>query len=90
MHKAVLIGVFTASLTAPVAAYSQPVALVPAGPMAVEFTIQPTRLLAIGAGIVVGAVLLDVVLPTNIAYIVGGAFGGYLANTWYNGRITLL
>jgi hypothetical protein len=90
MHKAVPIGVLMAILTAPVAAYAQPAARAPTGPIGLEFTIQPTQWLAIGAGVVVGAVLLDVILPTNVAYVVGGAFGGYLANAWYQGRITVL
>ena len=34
----------------------------------------------------VGAALLDVILPSNVAFVVGGVVGGYLANVWYGGR----
>ena len=39
-----------------------------------------------GAGVVVGATVLDVIMPSNVAFVVGGIVGGYLANVWYNGR----
>ena len=49
-------------------------------------TIRPAQWLTIGAGVVIGAAVLDVILPSNVAFIVGGVVGGYLANVWYNGR----
>jgi hypothetical protein len=42
--------------------------------------------MAIGAGVVVGAAVLDVIMPSNVAFVVGGVVGGYLANVWYGGR----
>jgi hypothetical protein len=84
MHKAVLIGLLATSLTAPVAAYAQPAA--PARTPEEVITVRPAQWLAIGAGIVVGAAVLDVILPSNVAFIVGGVVGGYLANVWYSGR----
>jgi len=50
------------------------------------FVLRPAQVLAIGAGFVVGAVVLDAVIPTELGYLVGGVIGGYLANIWYNGR----
>ena len=86
MHKAIIVGVLAAGLSAPVAAYAQPAA--PARPAATEdvVTIRPAQWLAIGAGVVVGAAVLDVIMPSNVAFVVGGVVGGYLANVWYNGR----
>ncbi len=87
MQKAILVGVLAASLAAPVASYAQSAG--PAAPSAKTeevFTIRPAQWLAIGAGVIVGAAVLDVVLPSQMAFVVGGVVGGYLANVWYNGR----
>ncbi len=85
MHKAVLVGFLAASLAAPVAAYAQPATTAPA-PKDEVITVRPAQWLAVGAGVVVGAAVLDVILPGNVAFVVGGVVGGYLANVWYNGR----
>jgi len=85
MHKAILVGLLATSLTAPVAAYAQP-ASAPAKPADEVFMIKPAQWLAVGAGVVVGAAVLDIIMPTNVAFVVGGVVGGYLANAWYNGR----
>ena len=90
MHKAIIVGVLAAGLSAPVAAYAQPAASAPArtATAATEdvITVRPAQWLAIGAGVVVGAAVLDVFMPSNVAFVVGGVVGGYLANVWYNGR----
>jgi hypothetical protein len=92
MQKLVLAGVLAASLTAPVASYAQtaaPAASAPVARVTVDnevFTIKPAQWLAVGAGVIVGAAVLDVVLPSNIAFVLGGVVGGYLANAWYSGR----
>jgi hypothetical protein len=90
MHKAIIVGVLAASLSAPVAAYAQPAASAPARAATAAsedvVTIRPAQWLAIGAGVVVGAAVLDVFMPSNVAFVVGGVVGGYLANVWYNGR----
>src|SRR5262245_21414302 len=86
MHKVILAGLLATSLTAPVAAYAQPAAAPAAKPTDEVFVIEPSQWLAIGAGAVVGVVLMDVILPSNVAFIVGGVVGGYLANVWYGGR----
>jgi hypothetical protein len=85
MHKAIIVGLLATSLAAPVAAYAQPAA--PATKVADEVvTVRPAQWLAIGAGVVIGAAVLDVIMPSNVAFIVGGVVGGYLANVWYSGR----
>jgi hypothetical protein len=86
MHKAILVGLLATSLTAPVAAYAQPAAAPSSKPAEEVFMIRPAQWLAVGAGVVVGAAVLDIILPTNVAFVVGGVVGGYLANAWYNGR----
>jgi hypothetical protein len=86
MQKAILVGVLAASLTAPMAAYAQPAAPARTAPTEEVVTVRPAQWLAVGAGVVVGAAVLDVILPSNVAFIVGGVVGGYLANIWYSGR----
>jgi hypothetical protein len=87
MHKAVFVGLLATSLAAPVSAFAQPAAS--AAPTATTeqlVVIRPAQWLAIGAGVVVGAVVVDALIPTDLAFIAGGIVGGYLANVWYNGR----
>jgi hypothetical protein len=84
MHKAILVGLLATGLTAPAAAYAQTAA--PAMPAEEVVVIRPVQWLAVGAGVVVGAAVLDVIMPSNVAFAVGGIVGGYLANVWYNGR----
>jgi hypothetical protein len=87
MQKAVLIGVLAASLAAPAVAYAQPAPAAAARTANEEIvTVRPAQWLSIGAGVVVGAAVLDVIMPSNVAFVVGGIVGGYLANAWYNGR----
>src|ERR1700754_3710800 len=63
MHKVMLAGLLATTLAAPVAAYAQPAAP-PARSKPTEevMVIRPAQWLAIGAGAVVGAALLDVIL----------------------------
>ncbi len=84
MHKAMLVGLLATGLTAPVAAYAQTAA--PVKPLEEIVTIRPAQWLAVGAGVVVGAAVLDVIMPTDVAFVIGGIVGGYLANAWYSGR----
>lgn len=87
MQKAILVGVLAASLAAPVASYAQPASSAASSAKTEEvFNIRPSQWLAIGAGVIVGAAVLDMVLPSQMAFVVGGVVGGYLANVWYNGR----
>jgi hypothetical protein len=85
MHTAIRTGLLAMSLSLPVAAYAQPAKTVPIPATDTTFTIQPMQWAAIGIGVVVGTALFDTVLPSGVAFIVGGSIGGYLANVWYNG-----
>src|SRR5713226_5962060 len=38
---------------------------------------------AIGAGVVVGALVLHLVVPADFTYFAGGIVGGFAANWWY-------
>jgi hypothetical protein len=38
---------------------------------------------AIGAGVVVGALVLHLVVPADFTYFAGGVLGGFAANWWY-------
>ncbi len=88
MHKAIFIGLLATSLAAPVSAYAQPAA--PAAPAQSStdqlITVRPAQWLAVGAGFVAGAVVIDALIPSELGYIVGGVIGGYLANVWYTGH----
>jgi hypothetical protein len=85
MRKAMLVGLLATGLTGPVAAYAQATAPVTMQPTKVEIAIDP-QWLAIGAGVVVGAAVFDVVLDTDLAFIIGGVVGGFLADVWYSGN----
>ncbi len=54
------------------------------GPTASLTDLTKGQLLAIGAGAVVGAVVLHAVLPGEFTFLVGGVAGGLLADYWYN------
>ena len=84
MHKAIVVGLIATGLTAPVAAYAQ--TAVPAKPAEEVVVLRPAQWLAVGAGVVVGAAVLDVIMPSNVAFVVGGIVGGDPANVRYNGR----
>ncbi len=98
MFRALSIGLFAAGLGLSATAYAQTTPAAPAAPAraataqpasdATTITVNVGQLLTIAGGAVVGAILLDVVLPTRIAYIFGGVAGGALANAWYtqNGK----
>ena len=68
------------------AAYAQPVPPVPPAPdtKAHVYVIRPVQVLAIGAGAVAGAVVLEALGSADIGYFVGAVVGGYLAAIWYD------
>lgn len=41
------------------------------------------QLATVGAGIVVGALVLHLVVPGDLTYFAGGVVGGLIANWWY-------
>jgi hypothetical protein len=87
MQKTLLSAVLAAGLLAPAAAYAQPSSTitVPDGNTGHVWVIRPIQVLAIAAGVVVGAVVVEALIDTEIGYLVGGVAGGYLADVWYNG-----
>jgi hypothetical protein len=89
MQKTLLAGILAASVVAPTAVYAQPTPAAPAvsDPKTEQvFVVRPAQVLAIGAGVVVGIVVMEALIPTELGYIAGGIVGGYLANVWYGGR----
>jgi hypothetical protein len=89
MQRTALVVLLAAWLLAPIVSYAEsapPAAAAPAVKSDQIFVLRPAQLLAVGAGVVVGAALIEALLPTELGYIVGGAVGGYLANIWYSGR----
>lgn len=88
MRKAIITGVLATSMLLPAVAHAQ--AAAPAAPPAVIKTeplvvIRPAQVLAIGAGVIVGVVVAEALVSTELGLLAGGAIGGYLANIWYGG-----
>ena len=84
MHKVALTGFATAVLLASATAHAQPAPAAPSQQATtINLTIQPMQWLVVGAGVLVGSSLLHIVLPRYVAFVVGGAIGGYLADAWY-------
>jgi hypothetical protein len=92
MCKASLAVLFILGVTAPALAESPRPLPEPSqvqGPTTVRpggWVIQPGQWVAITAGVIAGAAAMEVLVPTRLLYIMGGVAGGYLANTWYDGR----
>lgn len=88
MQKILLTGMLAAALLVPAAAYAQTTSISPTPDAKTDRTlvIQSAQVLAIGAGVIVGAVVAEALISTRIALLVGGVAGGYLANIWYTGR----
>jgi hypothetical protein len=47
------------------------------------FGMSQDNVLTIGAGIILGALALHWVVPTDLTILAGGVLGGYAANWWY-------
>lgn len=94
MRHIVLSAALALSLLAPLAARAQTAAPPPAPAAAAApapaseamMVLRPGQLLAVGAGIVAGALVLQVAVPTRFGALVGAVLGGYLGNLWYTGR----
>jgi hypothetical protein len=87
MFKLAVPAALVVSMMMPVqAAYAQTPVL-PASPASEQmFVVRPAHLLAIGAGVVGGVVVGEMLFSTELGIIVGGVLGGYLTNLWYTGR----
>ncbi len=82
MRNTVCSGILALSLLLPAAAQAQ-TATTPASEQLI--VLKPTQLLAIGAGVVVGALVAQVAIPTRLGLIAGAVIGGYLGDFWYTG-----
>ena len=74
---------------APGVAAAQPPPRADPAPAASGFAgldIHPGQWLTVGAGVIAGVLAVEVLIPTHLIYVAGGAAGGYLADAWYGGR----
>jgi hypothetical protein len=89
MRKLVLIVIIAATGFLPAAAFaSQPLVLPvqsPAPP-ASDSSMDPAKIIAIGAGVIIGASVLSSTLPFRGATLLGAVAGGLLGNWWYGDR----
>ena len=84
MRNTVCSGVLALSLLLPAAAQAQ-TAAAPAPASEQLIVLRPSQLLAIGAGVVVGALVAQVAIPTRLGLLAGAVIGGYLGDFWYTG-----
>jgi predicted MFS family arabinose efflux permease len=86
MQKLLLVLLLAATLLAPAVAFAQPVP--PAAPAPDTrthvYVIRPVQVLAVGAGAVAGAMVLEALGAADVGYLVGAVVGGYLAAIWYD------
>ncbi|MGE0224190.1 MAG: hypothetical protein AB7F35_15650 [Acetobacteraceae bacterium] len=88
MYKLAVPAALAVSLMLPVqAAHAQTLPITPS-PTASEqmMVIRPSHLLAVGAGVIGGVIVGEMLFATDLGLVVGGVLGGYLTNLWYNGR----
>lgn len=83
MRTTVCSGILALSLLLPVAAQAQGAAPAPASEQLI--VLRPSQLLAIGTGVVVGALVAQVAIPTRLGLIAGAVLGGYIGDFWYTG-----
>ncbi len=88
MRNTVCSAVLALSLLAPAVASAQtPASPAPAAPVSEQLIVmRPAQLLAIGAGVVIGALVFQVAVPTRLGLIAGAVIGGYLGDFWYSGN----
>jgi hypothetical protein len=85
MRNLILVGAFALLLLSPLTAAAQQKAA-PAAP-AIPPTIEgvPTaKVLAIGVGVLAGAVAVEAIVGGEVVAVVGGVAGGLLAAWWYD------
>jgi len=80
MRNILYSGVLAAGLLLPAMASAQ---TAPASDQAV--VLRPGQLLSIGAGVIVGALVAEIAVPTRLGLVAGAVIGGYLGDFWYTG-----
>ncbi|MSO65857.1 MAG: hypothetical protein EXQ85_08700 [Alphaproteobacteria bacterium] len=85
MRNLIFVGLLAGCLALPIPALAQ-TAAPDANPTASLFGMSAEEAATIGAGVIVGAIVLHFVVPGDFAYLVGGVAGGYLAAWWYRHR----
>ncbi len=83
MRRFLIILVLCAAWLVPQVAHAQNVAPTPLNQGLGE-GIEAGQLLAIGAGVIVGSVVLETVAMGHLSSILGGVLGGVVGNWWYN------
>ncbi len=86
MRKLLLTILVAAIGVLPVAAYADEAPIVPlqaAAPPPIEPGIDPAKVIAIGAGIVIGATVFSSLLSFRGATLLGAVAGGMIGNWWY-------
>jgi len=89
MNKALFIGLLTASLSVSAGANAQALGSQPVATLSTSnssISVTAWELVAVGGGAIIGAALLDFVLPMSYAYVAGGLIGGYVGYAWYTQR----
>jgi hypothetical protein len=91
MRYLILVGAFALLVLSPLTASAQQKAVqTPTIPPTIE-GVPTNKVLAIGVGVLAGAVVGDVLIGSDIIAVLGGAAGGFIAAWWYensNGSAT--
>jgi hypothetical protein len=89
MRKLVLIVIIAATGLFPAVAFASQPLVVPAQqsvPPASDSPMDPAKIIAIGAGVIIGASVFSSTLPFRGATLLGAVAGGLLGNWWYGDR----
>ena len=89
MRKLLLAILVAAIGVLPVAAYADELRIIPVqlpAPPVVEPGVDPAKVIAIGAGIVIGATVFSSLLSFRGATLLGAVAGGMIGNWWYGDR----
>lgn len=89
MRNPLLGGLLAVSLLAPIAVHAQATSSIAPSPAVKTdqlLVLHPAQLAAIGAGVVVGVVVGEVLFSTDLGLIAGGVVGAYFGNLWFTGR----
>ena len=89
MRKLMLTLLIAAIGVLPAAAYADKPTIVPVqapAPSGAEMGIDPAKVIAIGAGVVIGATVFSSLLSFRGAAALGAVVGGLIGNWWYGDR----